>query len=127
LDEIDPAFNLQYDASKHGEKFCEEFHPSPLLTAEENEQLADLIKEFWPVFDDTGLFIPIKDYECVRWILVLRLRLPSKVSITDRMKLPLCANASLPSKSLVIYTKFAMVHGYSKLSLILSHTKSTFV
>jgi hypothetical protein len=37
----------------------------PLLTPEENEQLADLIKEFCLVFDDTGLFIPVKDYEYI--------------------------------------------------------------
>lgn len=64
LDEIDPAFNVQYNEAKHGEQFKRDFKPSPLLTEEENRQLADLIKEFWPVFDDAGLFIPVKDYEC---------------------------------------------------------------
>lgn len=65
LDDIDPEFNVQYDEALHGEKFRAEFQPSPLLTAAENEELANLIKEFWPVFDDKGLFIPVKDYECV--------------------------------------------------------------
>ena len=63
IDGIDPAFDVQYDEAIHGEKFDKDFKPSPLLTDEQNKQLADLIKEFWCVFDDKGLFVPIKDYE----------------------------------------------------------------
>lgn len=64
LDDIDPAFNVAYDKALHGERFRKEFKPSPWLTDEQNAIVADLIKEFWCVFDDNGLFIPVRDYEC---------------------------------------------------------------
>jgi hypothetical protein len=44
--------------------FRSEFQPSPLLTDEENAKLAELMKEFWCVFSEKGLFVPVKDYEC---------------------------------------------------------------
>jgi hypothetical protein len=28
-------------------------------------QVYDLIREFWPVFDERGIFIPVENYECV--------------------------------------------------------------
>jgi hypothetical protein len=65
LDDIDPTFDVKFDKELHGEKFRAEFKPSPLLSDEENAELEALLKEFWCVFDDTGLFIPVKDYECV--------------------------------------------------------------
>eukprot|EP00956_Cyclotella_meneghiniana_P019823 scaffold34482_cov22-Cyclotella_meneghiniana.AAC.1 len=43
LDDIDPAFNVQYDESKHGQMFRDQFKPSPLLTAAQNDQLARLL------------------------------------------------------------------------------------
>jgi hypothetical protein len=64
LDDIDPKFNVQYDEAKHGERFAKEFKPSPWLSAEQNEKVANLLKKYWCVFDDTGLFIPVKDCEC---------------------------------------------------------------
>ena len=27
-------------------------------------QVYDLIREFWPVFDERGVFVPVKNYEC---------------------------------------------------------------
>ena len=65
LDDIDPNFYVAYDESKHGKVFQEEFKPSPLLTSDQNAQLASLIKEYWSIFDEKGLFLPVKDYECV--------------------------------------------------------------
>jgi hypothetical protein len=65
LSDIDPKFNVPYIEELHGKQFREEFKPSPLLSAEENAELAALIKEYWCVFDTTGLFIPVRDYECV--------------------------------------------------------------
>lgn len=64
LDELDPAFADPFDEAKHGEMFRSEFQPSPLLTDEQNATLANLIKEFWCVFSEKGLFVPVKDYEC---------------------------------------------------------------
>ena len=65
LDDIDPAFNIQFDDALHGKQFSEDFKPSPILTDTQNQQLATLLKKYWCVFDETGLFIPVKDYECV--------------------------------------------------------------
>lgn len=64
IDDIDPAFDVTYDEAIHGKQFREEFKPSPLLTPEQNKELADLIKKYWCVFDTKGLFVPVKDYEC---------------------------------------------------------------
>jgi hypothetical protein len=25
----------------------------------------DLVKKYWPVFDENGVFVPVKNYECV--------------------------------------------------------------
>ena len=65
LDDIDPQFNNQYDPALHDTEFKELFRPSPILSAEQNDQLASLIKKYWPVFDKRGVFIPVRDYECV--------------------------------------------------------------
>jgi hypothetical protein len=65
LNDLDPRFNVQYNEELHGEQFRTEFTPSPLLSLEENAELEALIKEYWCVFDTVGLFIPVKDYECV--------------------------------------------------------------
>ena len=64
LDDIDPRYFVEYDDTKHGEILRKDFRPSPLLTNEQNKQLVDLIKKYWCVFDEQGIFIPIKDYEC---------------------------------------------------------------
>jgi len=64
LDEVDEKFNVQYDEAKHGEKLRKELQIDH-LTQDQQKQLTDLIKKYWAVFDDTGLFVPVKDYECV--------------------------------------------------------------
>jgi hypothetical protein len=63
IDSIDPAFNTQYDESKHGEKLARELvigHLSPV----QQRALRDLIKKYWPVFDELGVIHPVKSYEC---------------------------------------------------------------
>eukprot|EP00956_Cyclotella_meneghiniana_P037713 scaffold143282_cov76-Cyclotella_meneghiniana.AAC.4 len=65
LSDIDPAFDVKFDESAHGEYFRKHFTPSPWLTDDQNAQLSSLIKKYWGVFDETGLFIPVRDYECV--------------------------------------------------------------
>ena len=64
LDDIDPAYYVEYDEALHGKTFRENFRPSPLLTDEQNKQLVDLLKKYWCVFDEKGVFVPIRDYEC---------------------------------------------------------------
>ena len=64
LDKVDQKFNTPFDEKKHGEKLRRELkvdHLPPDL----QKDLTELIKKYWPVFDDNGLFIPVKDYECI--------------------------------------------------------------
>ena len=35
------------------------------LTTDQQNQVYDLIREFWPVFDARGVFVTVKNYECV--------------------------------------------------------------
>ena len=63
LEEVDEKFNIKYDEVKRREKLRKELQIDH-LTKEQQEQLTDLIKKYWAVFDDSGLFVPVKDYEC---------------------------------------------------------------
>ncbi|KAL3794570.1 hypothetical protein HJC23_008026 [Cyclotella cryptica] len=64
IGEIDEQFNVQYEEAKHGEKLRRELKIDH-LTPTQQDKLVALIKKYWAVFDDTGLFVPVKDYECV--------------------------------------------------------------
>lgn len=64
IDEVDEQFNVQYEDARHGDKLRRELIIDH-LTSTQQEQLVALIKKYWAIFDDTGLFIPVKDYECV--------------------------------------------------------------
>jgi hypothetical protein len=35
------------------------------LESDQQEHVYSLICEFWPVFDERGVFVPVKNYECV--------------------------------------------------------------
>jgi hypothetical protein len=35
------------------------------LDPDQQTKVYDLIREFWPVFDERGIFVPVKNYECV--------------------------------------------------------------
>ena len=35
------------------------------LDPDQQTKVYDLIREFWPVFDERGVFVPVKNYECV--------------------------------------------------------------
>lgn len=63
LDKVDPQFFSPYDESKHGDHLRKQL-PLFHLDASTRTAVHDLIKEFWSVFDDKGLFLPVKDYEC---------------------------------------------------------------
>ena len=56
LNDINPKFNLQYNAELHGEKLRKEFRRSPILS----DKQRILVR-----FDESGLFLPVKHYECV--------------------------------------------------------------
>jgi hypothetical protein len=68
---------------------------------------------------DTGLFILVKDYECVIDTGSAPPIAVKGINYGPHETPIICANASLRLKSLVISTKYAMVRGCSKLSLLL--------
>jgi hypothetical protein len=64
LDEVDPVFFSAYDESKHGVQLKKDLDLSHLEPAV-RDQIYVLVKKYWSVFDDKGVFIPVKNYECV--------------------------------------------------------------
>ena len=63
LGEIDPGFYTPYDESKHASKLSAKLKVDH-LTPRQQRALCALIMEMWPVFDDAGVTIPVKDYTC---------------------------------------------------------------
>jgi hypothetical protein len=64
LDKVDPLFFCKYNKAKHGEQMRRDLDPSHLKPHVCN-QVYDLVKKYWPVFDENGVFIPVKNYKCV--------------------------------------------------------------
>jgi hypothetical protein len=58
-----PRFKEIYGEVHHGEHLCKELDLSHLDTPVRN-QVCKLLQKYWSVFDDKGLFIPVKDYKC---------------------------------------------------------------
>jgi hypothetical protein len=63
LDEVDPEFFSAYDKSKHGAQLKNDLDLSHLEPAI-RDGIYKLVKKYWSVFDDKGVFIPVKNYEC---------------------------------------------------------------
>jgi hypothetical protein len=60
----DPAYHLPFIPKKHKAQMHQDMdllHLSPDL----QEQVYRLIIEYWSVFDGKGVFVPVKNYECV--------------------------------------------------------------
>jgi hypothetical protein len=89
---------VAFHKTLHGEKFRTEFKPSSGLTDEQNAQIAALIKKYWCVFDDNGLFIPVHDTN-VRSTQVMRPQSLSRKSTMGPMKHQSCG-MSLSLKSM---------------------------
>jgi len=64
LDEVDPEFFSAYNESKHGAQVKKDLDLSHLEPAT-RDQIYELVKKYWSVFDDKGVFVPVKNYECV--------------------------------------------------------------
>ena len=63
--EIDnPTFNWVYCDDLHGKKLKTELDVSHLAKYEA-EALVTFIKEYWCVFDDRGMCVPVRNYECI--------------------------------------------------------------
>ena len=63
VDSIDPKFACSYDEALHGERLMKELDLSH-LDRDTQVKIRDLIKKYWSVFDEAGVNVPIKDYEC---------------------------------------------------------------
>ncbi len=64
LDKVDPLFFCTYDEAKHGEQMQRDLNLSH-LEPHVRDRVYDLVKKYWPVFDANGVFVPVKNYECV--------------------------------------------------------------
>ncbi len=61
---IDPSFDHPFIQEEHDAIMRKKVDLSHLDLDLQN-QVYDLIREFWPVFDERGVFVPVKNYECV--------------------------------------------------------------
>jgi hypothetical protein len=61
---VDPLFAFQYDECVHGAHLYKDLDLSHLNTILQQTIYALIIK-YWPVFDNRGVFVPVKNYECV--------------------------------------------------------------
>jgi hypothetical protein len=64
LDEVDPKFFSAYDESKHGEQLRQDLDLSHLDT-QVQEKIYALVKKYWSVINEKGVYVPVKNYECV--------------------------------------------------------------
>jgi hypothetical protein len=63
LDDVDACFEAHYDKACHGEQLRSDldlYHLVPPI----RDHVYNLLQKYWSVFDDKGLFIPVKDYKC---------------------------------------------------------------
>ncbi len=61
---IDPSFDHPFIQEEHDAIMRKKVDLSHLDLDLQN-QVYNLIREFWPVFDERGVFVPVKNYECV--------------------------------------------------------------
>ena len=56
---INPSFDHPFVPAEHEEILQKKVDVSHLLP-DQQTQVYDLIREFWPVFDERGIFVPVK-------------------------------------------------------------------
>jgi hypothetical protein len=61
---IDPRFDHPFIPGEHEDIMRKQADLSH-LGPNQQEQVYNLIREFWSVFDKRGVFVPVKSYECV--------------------------------------------------------------
>jgi len=64
IDEIDPTFDFAFDEALHGARLRQQLDLSHLDDALQT-RISALIQKYWSVFDDRGVWVPVKNYECV--------------------------------------------------------------
>ncbi len=61
---IDLRFDHPFVPAEHKDVMRKQVDLSH-LESDQQEQVYSLIREFWPVFDKRGVFVPVKNYECI--------------------------------------------------------------
>ncbi len=64
FDEMDPSFFCAYDESTHFEQLQKDLALLHLKPHVRNTVYA-ILQKYWSVFNDKGVFIPVKNYKCV--------------------------------------------------------------
>jgi hypothetical protein len=64
LGSVDPMFSFPYDESLHGARLRKDLDLSHLVVALQQTIYALIIK-YWSVFDKRGVFVTVRNYECV--------------------------------------------------------------
>jgi hypothetical protein len=61
---IDPSFDHSFIPEEHKELMRKKVDLSH-LDPDHQDQVYNFIRGFWPVFEERGVFVPVKSYECV--------------------------------------------------------------
>ena len=61
---INPSFDHYLVPEEHKDLMRKKVDLSH-LNPDQQDQVYNLIREFWPVFDERGVFVLVKNYECV--------------------------------------------------------------
>jgi hypothetical protein len=61
---VDPLFYCPFDKAKHGEQMHSDLDLSQ-LNPHARDCVYNLIEKYWSVFNEKGVFIPVKHYKCV--------------------------------------------------------------
>jgi hypothetical protein len=61
---IDPMYYLPFVAEKNEAQMRKDMDLSHLSPTLQNK-LYQIIRDYWSVFDENGVFVPVKNYECV--------------------------------------------------------------
>ncbi len=64
LDVVDPEFHFPFDEAIHGKCLCAQLDLSQLDPSSQLKVTA-LVKKYWCVFDERGVWVPVRNYECV--------------------------------------------------------------
>jgi hypothetical protein len=64
LDDPDDLFPFSFIEDLHGDRMRKDLDLSH-LAPDLQQQIYTLIVKYWSVFDDRGVFVPVRNYECV--------------------------------------------------------------
>jgi hypothetical protein len=62
--DVDPVFHAPFDPSKHEDLMRKDVNLSHLESTLQ-ERIYTIIRKYWSVFSEEGIFVPVKNYKCV--------------------------------------------------------------